>query len=213
MTIHIPSEIYPFFQQSGINNKHHITRQIIYHQMMTIIINQIFLHHTQKNIEHKILDKVKYLKIKKHHPQNLANIQSYQPMNIQNQPNTQSYQPIQSQNPAIMHSYQPTQMQIEIQLPYYLQQHEITQNQFTNFSKMPNAAESLQMTMNLYLMGGSSRTSNKPLMVFTGTDPEYSVEDYLNAVRANLILNVGSEPINTPLHQNWIQRRTALNNT
>ena len=101
-----------------------------------------------------------------------------------------------------MHSYQPTQMQIEIQLPYYLQQHEITQNQFTNFPKMPNAAESLQMTMNLYLMGGSSRTSNKPLMVFTGTDPEYSVEDYLNAVRANLILNVGSEPINTPLHQN-----------
>ena len=40
-------------------------------------------------------------------------------------------------------------------------------------------------------------------MVFTGTDPEYSVED-------NLILNIGPEPINTPLHQNWIHRRTAL---
>ena len=38
-------------------------------------------------------------------------------------------------------------------------------------------------------------------MVFTGTDPEYSVEDYLNAVTANLILNIGPEPINTPLHQ------------
>ena len=38
-------------------------------------------------------------------------------------------------------------------------------------------------------------------MVFTGTDPEYSVE-------ANLILNIGPEPINTP--QNWIHRRTAL---
>ena len=47
---------------------------------------------------------------------------------------------------------------------------------------MPNAAESLQMTMNPYFIGGSSITSNKPLMVFTGTDPEYSVEDYLNAV-------------------------------
>ena len=47
-------------------------------------------------------------------------------------------------------------------------------------------------------------------MVFTGRDPEYSVEDYLNAVTANLILNVGPEPINTPLHQNWIHRRTAL---
>ena len=75
---------------------------------------------------------------------------------------------------------------------------------------MPNAAESLQMKMNPYLMGGSSITSNKPLMVFTGTDPEYSVEDYLIAVTANLISNIGPEPINTPLHQNWINRRTAL---
>ena len=84
------------------------------------------------------------------------------------------------------------------------------QNQLSNFSQMPNAAESLQMTMNPYLMGGSSITSNKQLMVFTGIDPEYSVEDYLNAVTANLILNKGPEPINTPLHQNWIHRRTAL---
>ena len=47
-------------------------------------------------------------------------------------------------------------------------------------------------------------------MVFTGTDPEYSVEDYLNAVTANLILKIGFESINTPLHQNWIHRRSAL---
>ena len=46
-------------------------------------------------------------------------------------------------------------------------------------------------------------------MVFTGTDPEYSVEDYLNAVTANLFLNVGPKPVNTPLHQNWIHRCTA----
>ena len=59
-------------------------------------------------------------------------------------------------------------------------------------------------------MGGSSITSNKPLIVFTGTDSEYSVEDYLNAVTANLILNIGPEPINTPLHKKWIHRRTAL---
>ena len=91
-----------------------------------------------------------------------------------------------SQNPAVTDYYQPTQIQNEIQLPYYLQQHGITKNQLTNFSQMPNAAESLQMTMNPYLMGGPPITSNKPLMVFTGTDPEYSVEDYLNAVTANL---------------------------
>ena len=95
-------------------------------------------------------------------------------------------------------------------LPYYLQQHELTISQLTSFSQMPHAAESLQMTMNPYLMGGSSITSNKPLMVFIGTDPENSVGDYLNAVTANLILNKGSEPVNTSFHQNWIHRRTAL---
>ena len=62
-------------------------------------------------------------------------------------------------------------------------------------------------------MGRSSITSNKRLMVFTGTHPEYSVEDYLNAVTANLILNIGPEPIKTPFHPNWIHRRTALKQT
>ena len=64
------------------------------------------------------------------------------------------------------------------------------------------------MTMNPYVMGGSSITSNKPLMVFTCTDPEYSVEGYLNAVAANSILNIGLEPINTPLHQNNMDKQT-----
>ena len=75
---------------------------------------------------------------------------------------------------------------------------------------MPDAVESLQMSMNPYLMEESSMTSNKPLMVFTGTYPEYSVEDCLNAVTANLILKIGTEPVNMPIHQNWIHRCTAL---
>ena len=45
-----------------------------------------------------------------------------------------------SQNPANTDYYQPTQMQNEIPLPYYLQQHEITKNQLTNFSQMQNAS-------------------------------------------------------------------------
>ena len=57
-----------------------------------------------------------------------------------------------SQNPANTDYYQPKQN--EIPLPCYLPQHEITKNQLTNFSQMPNSAESLQMTMNSYLMGG-----------------------------------------------------------
>ena len=39
--------------------------------------------------------------------------------------------------------------------------------------------------MNPYLIGESSITTNKTLMILTGTDPEYSVEDYLNAITAN----------------------------
>ena len=55
-------------------------------------------------------------------------------------------------------------MQIEIPLPYKIKKHEITKTQITNFTQLPNAAVSLQMTMKSYLMGGSSITSNKPLI-------------------------------------------------
>ena len=44
------------------------------------------------------------------------------------------------------------------------------------FTQKPNTAESLQILMNPYLMGRSSITYKELLMVFTGTDPEYSVE-------------------------------------
>ena len=93
------------------------------------------------------------------YPQNPTDVQNPVQMHIQNPFDTQTFQPIQPQNPILSHSYQTTQMQNEIPLPYYLQQHEITKNQLSNFSQMPNAAESLQMTRNPYLMGGSSITS------------------------------------------------------
>ena len=47
-------------------------------------------------------------------------------------------------------------------------------------------------------------------MVFTGADFKYSIDNYLSAVTAYLILNIGPEPVKTPLHQNWIHRCTAL---
>ena len=78
-------------------------------------------------------------------------------------------------------------MHNEFQLTYFSQQHEITINQPTNFSQIPNAAESLQMTMNPYLMNGSSIQTNMTLMVFIGTDPEYSVED--NFIRSHSKFN------------------------
>ena len=200
------SENYPFFQQN--KNKKQTSYQMDYLSSDDDFLQpDIFAPYTQEyrgqgaqkpHTNHRIFS-----------PQPI-DTQYQQPIQQQNPINTQSFQPIQQQNPMTAHSYQPSQMQNEIPLPYYLQQHEITRNQLSNFSQMPNAAESLQMTMNPYLMDGSSITSNKPVPVYSVEDPEYSVEDYLNAVTANLILNIGPEPINTPLHQNWIHRRTAL---
>ena len=43
-------------------------------------------------------------------------------------------------------------MQNEIPLPSYLQQHEITKTQPENFTQKSNTAETLQMTMNSYLL-------------------------------------------------------------
>ena len=65
------------------------------------------------------------------------------------------------------------------------------------------------MTMNLYLMGGSSIASNKLLMVFKVTDPEYSKESYLNPVTTKYFLIIVPKPIKTSHHQNSIHRRTA----
>ena len=199
------SENYPFFQQN--KNKKQTSYQIDYLSSDDDFLQpDIFTPYNQEYRGQGIQKPHTYHRIFSPQP---IDTQIQQPIQQQN-PINKYFQPIQQQNPMIANSYQPAHMQNEIPLPYYLQQHEITRNQLSNFSQMPNAAESLQMTMNPYLMGGSSITSNKPLMVFTGTDPEYSVEDYLNAVTANLILNIGPEPINTPLHQNWIHRRTAL---
>ena len=200
------SENYPFFQQN--KNKKQAPHHTDYLSSDDDYLQpDIFAPYTQEYRTQGSRRPHTYNRIFSPNPTDTRN---QQPIHMPNSTNTQSSQPIQPQNPMTIHSYQPTQMQNEIPLPYYLQHDEITKNQLSNFTQMPNAAESLQMTMNPYLMGGSSITSNKPLMVFTGTDPEYSVENYLNAVTANLILNIGPEPINTPLHQNWIHRRTAL---
>ena len=203
------SENYPFFQQNKNKKQTPHYTSYLSSDDDDYLQPDIFAPYTQEYRTQRPRQP-QSSQYKRIFPQNPTDIQNQQPIQIPKLINTQSFQPIQPQNPMTMHSYQPNQMQKEIPLPYYLQQHEITKNQLTNFSQIPNAAESLQMTMNPYLMGESSIRSNKPLMVFTGTDPEYSVEDYLNAVTANLILNIGPEPINTPLHQNWIHRRTAL---
>ena len=66
------------------------------------------------------------------------------------------------------------------------------------------------MTVNLYLMGESSNSSNGLLKVFTGTDPKISLADNLNDFTANLILNIAPQSFDTHLHQKCNHRGTAL---
>ena len=101
-------------------------------------------------------------------------------------------------------------MRNEIPLLFYLQKPEITKDKLTNFTKIANTVQSLQIRMNPFLMGELSISSNEPLMVFTGADSEYSVEGYLNTVTVNLIFNIDPQPKNTTLLKNWIQKRPAL---
>ena len=144
-----------------------ITHRIIFHQLMmntiakiinifpqtkylilTVLVNQIFLNHTHEMN-------------KKH---NLEIIQHLSTIIFNNK------------KPVNIHSYQPTQMHNEIPLPCYLQQHEITKSQQKLFSN----ATCRRITTNDYesiLNGSIINNIKKPLMVFTGTDPEYSVED------------------------------------
>ena len=75
-------------------------------------------------------------------------------------------------------------MQNKILQPFFLHIHEFTKNQLTNFTQIPNTAESFRMTINPNIMGGSFVSCTKPLMVFSGANAEYSVEDYLIAVTA-----------------------------
>ena len=168
------SENYPFFQQNKKKHTQHNTNYLSsdddYYQP------DIFAPYTKKYCTERPRQSQPSQSMKIYQ-QNPTDIQNPQQIHIQNPFNAQSVQPIQPQNPMSMHSYQSTQMHNEIPLPCYLQQYEITKNQLSNFSQKPNAAESLQMTMNPYLISGLSITSNKPLMVFTGTYPKYSVED------------------------------------
>ena len=83
-------------------------------------------------------------------------------------------------------SYQLEAMNRQMPIAYFfLQQYEFSRHQLTIFNQISSADESLQMTLNPFCMDGPSITSFKPLMVFTGTYSECSVEDYLNAVTAN----------------------------
>ena len=92
-------------------------------------------------------------------------------------------------------------MKNEIPLPYYLQQHEISRNKCTYFTQIINSRitpdDNKSIPYNWIII-----LTKKKHFIFTWTDPENSVEGYLTAVTANLILNICPKPKITPLYQN-----------
>ena len=57
------------------------------------------------------------------------------------------------------------------------------------------------------ISSGSVPTTIRP---FDGTDPEYTVEEYLNSIVAAMIFSIGIEPANQAGHQQWKVKRAAL---
>ena len=102
------SEKYPFFQQ--IRNK----QQIPYYANNLSSDDD---HYFQPDIFSPYTQE--YCTQKPRQTQTSQNVKTYP----QNSADIQSYQPLQMQNPNTIQSYQPTQMQNEIPLPYCLQQH------------------------------------------------------------------------------------------
>ena len=54
---------------------------------------------------------------------------------------------------------------------------------------------------------GSVPTTIRP---FDGTDPAYTVDEYLNSIVAAMIFSSGIEPVNKPGHHQWKNERAAL---
>ena len=82
---------------------------------------------------------------------------------------------------------------VEPPLPFY--------KQITSMSKN----EEQQIEQNI--RSGSVPTTIRP---FDGTDPAYTVEEYLNSIVAAMIFSSGIEPVSKPGHHQWKVKVTAL---
>ena len=82
---------------------------------------------------------------------------------------------------------------VEHPLPFY--------KQFTSMSI--NEEHQIEQSIS----SGSVPTTIRP---FDGTDPAYTVEEYLNSIVAAMIFSSGIEPVNKPGHHQWKVKRAAL---
>ena len=60
------------------------------------------------------------------------------------------------------------------------------------------------------ISSGSVPTTIRP---FDGTDPAYTVEEYLNSIVAAMTFSSGIEPVNKPGHHQWKVKKSSVNTT
>ena len=57
---------------------------------------------------------------------------------------------------------------------------------------------------------GGSEPIQQSLCPFDGTDPNYTTENFLNAITANMAMTAGPEQNDSPFHETWILKRIAM---
>ena len=65
-------------------------------------------------------------------------------------------------------------------------------------------------TQMMYLYLGRSVPMQQSLRPFDCTDPTYTTEDFLNAITANMVMTAGPEQTDSPFHEAWNLKQTAM---
>ena len=88
---------------------------------------------------------------------------------------------------------QNTQLTTNAPTPYYLQ---------AALTQTPSPVIRRNAFM-MYPYSGGSVPMQQSLRPFDGTDPTYTTEDFLNAIKTNMVLTAGPEQTDSPFHEAW----------
>ena len=62
----------------------------------------------------------------------------------------------------------------------------------------------------MYPYPGGSVSMQQSLRPFDATDPNYTTEDFLNSITANMVMTAVPEQTDSPFHEAWILKRIAI---
>ena len=60
------------------------------------------------------------------------------------------------------------------------------------------------------LTGAARYQCNSLYDLYDRTDPTYTIENFLKAITANMVMTVGPEKTDSPYHDAWILKRIAM---